>query len=144
MQRPEEFFISTDKALLDASRIHAFLSQSYWAKGISRDLVERSIQHSLCFGVYTLSREQVGFARVISDFTTFAYLCDVYIEPEYRGRGLSKLLMSTILSHPDLQGLRRFFLGTRDAHGLYRQFGFEVSTMPERWMEIVRKDPYGG
>jgi GNAT superfamily N-acetyltransferase len=133
--------ISTDKTRLDIDLIHQFLATSYWAAEIPREIVERSIRHSLCFGVYRLS-SQIAFARVISDFTTFAYLADVFVLPEHRGRGVSKLLMQTILSHPDLQGLRRFVLATQDAHGLYAQFGFEPLANPSDFMTIHRPDIY--
>ena len=138
-----EFKISTDPSLLDVNRIHAFLSQSYWSAGIPRELVQKSIDASLPFGIYSASGEQVGFARVISDFATFAYLGDVYVEEAWRGKGLSKWLMECVMGHPQLQGLRRFCLGTRDAHGLYAQFGFRVVQVPANWMEIKKVDLYG-
>lgn len=133
-----EFEISTDPARVDVPAVHAFLTASYWAKGIPRETVEHSIQNSLCFGVYHGQR-QVGFARVITDRATFAYLADVYVLPELRGRGLAKWLMECILAHPDLQGLRRWSLATRDAHRLYEKFGFRALQAPERWME--KHDP---
>lgn len=133
--------ISTDKTLLDREFIHGFLNETYWAKGISLKLVERSIQNSLCFGVF-YEGKQVGFARVISDLATFAYVADVYVAPEHRGKGVSKLLMKTILSHPDLQGLRRFLLVTKDAQGLYSQFGFKPLAQPEQYMTIHHPDIY--
>lgn len=123
---------------MDLDVIHGFLTESYWAKGISRPLVERSVENSLCFGVYT-QQKQIGFARVVSDFATYAYIGDVFILEEYRGGGLSKWLMQCIVDHPGLQGLRRWSLLTRDAHGLYAQFGFTPLEAPERWME--RHDP---
>ncbi|MVN22195.1 GNAT family N-acetyltransferase [Mucilaginibacter sp. HMF7410] len=130
------FLISTDKTLLDINVIHYFLDkQSYWGKGISRQTVETSIQNSLCFGVYQ-QQKQVGFARLITDFATFAYLCDVFILPDYRKSGLSKWLMQTIRNQPDLQNLRRWALATADAHGLYEQFGFKKLKSHDRWMEI--------
>jgi GNAT superfamily N-acetyltransferase len=139
----DDFEVSTDPALLDVDRIHAFLASSYWSTGIPLEIVRTSIENSLCFGLYRSSdKRQLGFARVISDYATFAYLGDVYVEAEWRGKGLSKWLMSCIVSHPNLQGLRRFCLGTRDAHGLYRQFGFEVAKQPENWMEIKVPDLY--
>lgn len=104
-------------------------------------MVEKSIQGSLCFGIYH-DENQIGFARVISDMASFAYLADVFVDEIYRGRGLSKWLMEVILSHPDLQGLRRFMLATRDAHGLYKQFGFSQLSLPERWMQIHNPHPY--
>ena len=120
---------------MDREVVHGFLTECYWAQGISREVVERSLRHSLCFGIY---REgfQVGFARVITDRATFAYLADVFVVTAHRGRGLSKFLMECILSHPELQGLRRFLLGTRDAHGLYARFGFAPPRRPAIWMEI--------
>jgi GNAT superfamily N-acetyltransferase len=130
------YTISTNRELLDMEIIYHYLDQvSYWAKGIPREKLERAIFNSLCFGVY-LRDQQVGFARVVSDKATFAYLCDVFILSDHRGNGLSKWLVQTILAHPDLQGLRRWSLATADAHGLYGQFGFTPITKPERWMEI--------
>ena len=136
--RRGEFVISTDQARLDLDVIHGFLSQSYWSPGIPRNIVERSIQKSLCFGVFKDSG-QIGFARVITDRTTFAYVADVFILEAYRGIGLSKFLMDCIIKHPDLQTLRRWMLATRDAHGLYVQFGFQPLKEAERFME--RHDP---
>jgi N-acetylglutamate synthase-like GNAT family acetyltransferase len=118
-----KFLISTDQSMLDVGMIHGFLADSYWARGILRETVVRSIENSLCFGVYHETR-QVGFARVISDKATFAYIADVFILEPYRGQGLAKELMSSVMSHPDLQGLRRWSVGTRNAQGLYEQFGF--------------------
>ena len=129
------YIISTDKSRLNVDLIHQYLSQeSYWAKNIPRALVERSIEHSLCFGVYW-HEQQVGFARVISDFATLAYLADVFILPDHRGQGLSKRLVAAIAAHPDLQGLRRFMLATRDAHSLYAQFGFTAIDKPDLFMQ---------
>jgi GNAT superfamily N-acetyltransferase len=133
-----EFEISTDAARLDIGLIHGFLSTSYWARGRRRSVVERAIRNSLCFGVYREQR-QVAFARVVTDRAVFAYLMDVFVLPEYRGRGISKTLLRTILDHPDLQNLRLFLLVTRDAHGLYQQFGFRPLTEPAEVMEI--RDP---
>ena len=130
-----EFSISTDKQRLDRALIHRFLKSCYWAKGIPRETVERSIENSLCFGIYR-GDEQVGFARVISDFATYAYIGDVFVIEIFRGRGLGKLLMKSIMEHPDMQGLRRWSLVTRDAHSLYAQFGFQPVKSPERHMEI--------
>lgn len=133
------FFISAEKSFLEIETIHSFLTNCPWAKGISRELVEKSIQHSLCFGVYALQndkRKQVGFARVISDFATFAYLSDVFILEAYRGFDLSKMLMNEIMKHQDLQGLRRWMLITTNAHGLYEKFGFSAPLHPEKVMEI--------
>jgi len=140
--RENELLISDDRALLDRALIHAFLSErSYWAKGVPRAVVDRSIDHSLCFGLYESGR-QVGFARVVTDRTTFAWLADVFIVEEKRGRGWSKRLVAALLAHPDLQGLRRFMLGTRDAHGLYAQSGFHALEHAERFMEIHRPNVY--
>ncbi len=138
----ENFLISTDREKLHIPVIHQFLSQeSYWAQNRSLEQTERAIENSLCFGVYCEER-QIGFARVVSDFATFAYLGDVFILEEFRGRGLSKRLMRTIVEHPDLQGLRRWVLATRDAHGLYEQFDFTPLKVPERWMERTAPDAY--
>ena len=136
------FCISTDKAKLDIDAVHMFLStKAYWCPGIPKETIRTSIEHSLCFGVYE-DNMQVGFARVISDFATLAYLGDVYILEEYRGMGLSKWLMQTIMTHPYLQGLRRWILLTRDAHNLYRQFGWTDIADPSRWMELHNKNLY--
>jgi N-acetylglutamate synthase-like GNAT family acetyltransferase len=140
---PEGYIVSADPALLDIKVIHDFLSQSYWAKDMPMSLIERMVKNSFCFGVYHHGA-QVGFARVISDYTTFAYLADVFILPEHRGRGLSKALVAAIQAHPDLQGLRRWMLVTLDAHGLYEQFGFKPVAHPERHMEIHRPGLYQG
>jgi N-acetylglutamate synthase-like GNAT family acetyltransferase len=140
-RRRGDYVISTDRARLDLDVVHGFLTHSYWAKGISRDLVARSIQHSLCFGVYERSA-QVGFARVISDYTTFAYIGDVFVLESHRGRGLSKWMMECIVQHPLLQNLRRWILATRDAHGLYSKFGFTSLQKPDRFMELHRPDVY--
>jgi GNAT superfamily N-acetyltransferase len=139
--RKDEYILSTDKAKIDVNAVHQFLSHSYWAEGIPMDLVKRSIENSLCFGMYH-QQKQIGFARVISDFATFAYLADVFITPEARGKGLSKWLMQTIIDHPYLQGLRRFTLATKDAHRLYAQFGFTLFDKPERWMQKHNPDVY--
>jgi len=140
--RRGEFLISTDSARLDLEVIHGFLTNCYWAKGIPREVVARSIEHSLCFAVYDGSGAQVGFARVVSDFATVAYLGDVFVVESHRGRGLSKWMMECIVQHPALQGLRRWILLTRDAHGLYSQFGFTPVKAPERYMELHRPDAY--
>jgi GNAT superfamily N-acetyltransferase len=130
---------STDKARLDAAMIHAFLAHdSYWVPGISRAAVEKSIRHSLCFGVYDSGR-QIGFARVVTDYVRYAHLMDVFVLPEYRGRGISKLLMENILSHAELQTIVRYTLHTQDAHGLYAQYGFTAPANPERQMELLRR-----
>jgi GNAT superfamily N-acetyltransferase len=133
--------ISTERIRLDIGIIHGFLTESYWAEFIPRAIVERSIAHSLCFGAYGASG-QVGFARVISDYATYAYVADVFVLPASRGKGIGKLLMRAIVTHPDLQGLRRWSLLTRDAHGLYRQFGFTDPRHPARYMEISNPDIY--
>jgi GNAT superfamily N-acetyltransferase len=138
----ERFKISTDKALLDLPYVHAFLSGSYWAANIPVSVVQRSIEGSFCFGVYDGDR-QIGFARVITDKATFGYLADVFIDEGYRGRGLSKWLVETILAHPELQGFRGWMLGTRDAHGLYARFGFEPLQEPGRIMRRGQANPYG-
>jgi len=122
--------------------IHKFLSEeSYWANRRTREQTRRAIENSICFGLYD-GDAQIGFARVVSDFSTFAYLGDVFVLKEYRGRGLSKMLMEAVVSHPDLQGLRRWLLATKDAHGLYEQFDFAPLRFPERWMERTAPDAY--
>ena len=131
--------ISTDKQKLDIQIIHNYLSkESYWAKGRSMETVQRSIDNSLCFGVYT-ENKQVGFARVVTDYAVFAWLLDVFILPEYQGKGYGKKLMQTIMTHEKLHGLRRWGLGTDDAHELYKQFGFTPLKKPENMMEILSK-----
>jgi GNAT superfamily N-acetyltransferase len=139
--RKGQFLITTDRERLDLDVVYNFLSESYWAKGISRELVVCSIQNSLCFGVFS-EREQVGFARVISDFATYAYLADVFIIEPYRGQGLAKWLMECIVSHPELQGLRRWTLATRDAHKLYARFGFKPLAKPDSFMELHDAEVY--
>lgn len=136
--RNGEFLISTDKTKLDLNVIRRFLDGSYWAKGRSVETIRRSIENSIAFGVYKDDR-QIGFARVITDYATFAWIADVFIIEEFRGRGLSKWLMEVIIGHPELQGFRRWVLATKDAHELYRKFGFVELKKPERWME--RHDP---
>jgi GNAT superfamily N-acetyltransferase len=157
--RRDEFVISTSRERLSLDVVHGFLTNCYWAKGIPREVVARSIEHSLCFGVYDESprfakearpcaqgkhgaTEQVGFARVVSDFATAAYLGDVFVLESHRGRGLSKWLMQCVVGHPALQNLRRWILLTRDAHGLYSQFGFTPVKAPERFMELHRPNVY--
>jgi GNAT superfamily N-acetyltransferase len=140
--RRGEFLISTDAARLDRHMIHQFLTACYWARGIPAEVVARSIDHSLCFGIYDGKGTQVGFARVVTDFATVAYLGDVFVLEAHRGRGLSKWLMEAIVQHPLLQGLRRWMLVTRDAHGLYSQFGFAPVKSPEKWMELHQPDVY--
>ena len=136
-----EYEISTDKQRLDVAAIHGYLAQSYWSPGVTRDVIERAIEGSLCFGVFHQDK-QVGFARVVTDKATFAYLADVFILEPHRGKGLSKRLMESVFAHPDLQGLRRFLLATKDAHGLYKQFGFTELANPARFMEIHKPDVY--
>ncbi len=142
--RRDNFLISTDRSRLDIGVIHGFLTESYWAKDVPVSVVQKSIENSLCFGVYdTISAvQQIGFARAITDYATFAYLADVFILEPHRGKGLSKWLISCILAHPELQGLRRWMLATRDAHGLYRQFGFEAVEGSTRLMAITHPDVY--
>jgi GNAT superfamily N-acetyltransferase len=140
--RRGEFLISTDRERLSLDVIHGFLTDCYWANGIPREVVLRSIEHALCFGVYDGKGAQIGFARVISDFATIAYLGDVFVLETHRGRGLGKWLMECIIQHPALQNLRRWILTTRDAHGLYSQVGFAPVKAPERFMERHRPDVY--
>lgn len=138
------YLISTDSFLLNVSVIHNYLSkESYWANNIPEELVEKSIDNSLCFGLYC-NQQQIGFARLVTDKATFAYLADVFILSEHRGKGLSKWMMEVIQSHPELQGLRRWMLGTRDAHGLYEQFGWTVldEDTRKRFMQRHNKDTY--
>ena len=137
----DEFVISTDPASFDLSAIHAYLVRAYWSEGIPRETMERAIANSLCFALLQ-GKSQVGFARVVSDSATFAYLCDIYILEDYRGKDLGKWLMECVMNHSALQGLRRFILATRDAHGLYSQFGFRELSKPESMMEILRPDIY--
>ncbi len=136
-----ELLVSCDPDRQDLDAIHAFVSRSYWAEGIPRELLARALANSLCFGLFEGGR-QIGFARVVSDRATFAYLADVYVLEERRGRGLATWLMECVLAHPELQGLRRWALVTRDAHALYRKFGFVTPPHPERWMEISRPGLY--
>lgn len=149
MADSDTFSITQDPALIPVDKVHRFLAGAYWSEGIPRSTVERSMRHSLLFGVLRHmdfegdgSGELVGFARVVSDHAVVAYIADVYVDAPYRGRGLSKLLMRAIMDHPELQGLRRWMLATRDAHGLYTQFGFKPLSAPDRLMEIVRPDIY--
>lgn len=140
--RRGEFVISTDRERLSLDVVHGFLTNCYWAKCIPLEVVARSIEHSLCFGVYEDRGRQVGFARVVSDFATVAYLGDVFVLESHRGRGLSKWLMECVTEYPALQNLRRWILLTSDAHGLYSQFGFTPVQAPERYMELHRPDVY--
>ncbi|TKC09132.1 GNAT family N-acetyltransferase [Pedobacter frigoris] len=136
------FIFSDDTQKIDPVAVHHYLSnQSYWAENIPLDVVKKSIENSLCFGIYK-DTKQIGFARWITDKATFAYLADVYVDEIYRGQGLSKKLMSLMLFHKDLQGLRRYMLATQDAHGLYAQFGFKSIDHPDRLMAVVIKDAY--
>jgi len=137
-----EYLFSTDKSKLEIGTIHHFLSkESYWSQNIPLATVRKSLENSLCYGVYHQNR-QIGFARIITDFATFAYAADVFIIDEFRGKDLSKILMETIISHPDLQGLRRWMLGTRDAHGLYAKCGFTPLAKPIRFMEKHNPEAY--
>jgi GNAT superfamily N-acetyltransferase len=133
--------VTTDPAKQDVAAIHAFLTRAYWCEGIPRDIVERAVRNSLCFGLFD-GAAQIGLARVVTDYTTFAYLCDVYVLESHRGRGLGKWLIECVMAHPQLQGLRRFSLATRDAHGLYAQFGFQPLAKPEAFMERHKPDIY--
>jgi GNAT superfamily N-acetyltransferase len=137
------YSISCDRDKLDLGVVHGFLSTSYWSPGLPIEVLRRAIAGSLCFGLYH-GNAQVGFARVVTDKATFAYLCDVFVLEEHRGKKLGRWLMESVASHPDLQGLRRFVLVTRDAHGLYEQFGFRPLSRPEGYMELHRPDIYSG
>lgn len=146
MQKPPifdtDYFISTDKLLLDFDVIHKYLcNDSYWSPGIPMEKVRKAADHSLCFGIYC-KKEQVGYARVITDYASFAYVADVFVLPEHRGKGLSKQLMSEIMSHSELQGLRRWLLATLDAHDLYKQFGWTPLAKPDRFMEVHQPNIY--
>lgn len=134
---PKDISVSTDKSLLDVSMIYDFLSQSYWAKERSLEAIQTSIEHSFCFGLYH-NNKQIGFARVISDCSVFAYIMDVFVLDNYRGQGLGKSLMQHILDESVLKNVRKWMLGTRDAHGLYRQLGFTDISSPEMWMQSIR------
>ncbi len=136
LAEPNDVQISTDKSLLDTGVIFNFLSTSYWAKGRSLEVIRKSIRNSLCFGVY-LNRKQIGFARVVTDYATFAYIADVFILEDHRGKGFSKQLMAVIIGYPELKNIRRWMLATKDAHNLYNKFGFLQLKNPERFMEIV-------
>ena len=139
--RDGDIIVTTDPTRLDLDTIHAFLSRSYWAAGVPREVVERSIRHSICFGAFD-GDHQVGFARVISDHATYAYVADVFVLPTHRGRGIGKLIMACITSHPELQDLRLWTLFTRDAHGLYRHYGFAGARYADRLMEKRATRPY--
>lgn len=130
------YLISTDKSLIDFDKVYHYLEEeSYWSKGIQVARLKRAIENSMCFGIYK-GKQQAGFARVVTDKATFAYICDVFVLADHRRLGLSKWLMQTIVQHPELQGLRRWSLATADAHKLYEQFGFTPLGKPENWMEI--------
>jgi GNAT superfamily N-acetyltransferase len=135
------YTINDQRSTTDRAFAHRELKESYWSKNIPYEIVSKGIDHSLCFNVFA-GTEQVAFARVITDTATYAYLCDVIVTEAHRGRGIGKALMAFILKHPDLQGLRRFTLATKDAHGLYEQFGFHTPKIPDRWMEIVKPGIY--
>jgi GNAT superfamily N-acetyltransferase len=137
----EGFSITTDKSKMDIDYVHGFLKQSYWAEEIPLEVVRRSIQGSLCFVILS-GDKQIGFARVITDEATFAYIADVFVDEQYRNKGLAKWLVATILAYPSLQGLRRFLLATKDAHGLYAQAGFTPLPLPDRWMQLHFPDVY--
>jgi GNAT superfamily N-acetyltransferase len=141
--RRDRFVISTDPSRLDVDAIANMLTRAYWASGRPRERTERALRNSLVFGLYE-GEKQIGLARVVSDFAIFAYLCDVFILEEYRAQGLGKWLMEMIFSHPDLQGLRRWTLATRDAHELYRRYGFDSLTSPNGWMERFKPFPGEG
>ncbi len=137
----DDYTLSTEPEAQQPERIHAYLARSYWASGIPLETVRRSLAGSLCFGVFHAGL-QVALARVVSDRATFAYLCDVYVLEEHRGRGLAAWMLEAIAAHPELQGLRRFILATRDAHGLYARHGFEPLSRPQAFMEILAKASY--
>lgn len=140
MQAPPDYRLAVGAEAMDVDAVHAYLTRSYWAEGIPRTTVARSLERSLCFGVFH-DDAQVGFARVVTDGATFAYLCDVYVLEAHQGSGVGKWLMHEVMAHPELQGLRRFVLATRDAHGLYERFGFTPLARPDRFMEILGQ-PY--
>jgi GNAT superfamily N-acetyltransferase len=137
----DDFLITTDKNKINTNYVHLFLTHSYWAESIPMETVKRSIDSSLCFSVFYL-HQQIGFARVITDEATFGYIADVFIDENFRGKGLSKWLMQIIVNYPSLQGLRRLLLATRDAHELYSQFGFSQLTFTDRWMHVHTPDVY--
>jgi N-acetylglutamate synthase-like GNAT family acetyltransferase len=138
----EGFRISSESEDMDLEAIHDFISESYWAKGIPKRTLKKAVENSLCFGVFDSAGAQVGFARAVTDSATFAYLADVYILDKHRGQGLSKWLMAEVLSHPELQGLRRIALATFDAHGLYKKYGFKPLAKPEIFMESWNPNVY--
>jgi N-acetylglutamate synthase-like GNAT family acetyltransferase len=134
--------VSTDPDKLNLDVIHGYLIRSYWAKGIPRETLARAVKNSLCFGAYDTAGQQVGFARAITDFATFAYIADVFVLESHRGRGIGKLIMECMRQHPQLQRLRRWSLSTKDAHALYAQFGFTALNWPDRYMEILQPNVY--
>ncbi len=136
------FVVTTDPARLDLDAVHGFLATAYWSAGIPRQVLARAVANSLCFSLLAAGGGQVGLARVVTDQATFAYLCDVYVLPEHRGEGLGRWLMECVMDYPAVAGLRRFSLVTRDAHPLYRHFGFSALAQPDRHMEIVRPGMY--
>ena len=138
----EGYLISDDPARLDVAAIHAYLTRSYWSAGVPREVIERAVRHSLCVGCYTAAGEQVGLVRVVTDRATFAWICDVFVLEAHRGRGLSKAMMRAVMSHPDLRAVRRLTLATRDAHGLYAQFGFVPVAKPGSQMERRQPQPW--
>ena len=142
MQQETGYRVSTDQAEMNLEVIHGFISNSYWAQGMPKALLQKALANSLCFGVFDKDNQQVAFGRLITDKATFAYLADVFVLESHRGLGLSKLMITAILEHPELQGLRRIMLATRDAHGLYTQFGFKAVDTPEMLMQIRLENPY--
>ena len=138
----QDFNVSTDPNKVDLEVVFEFVSDSYWAKGIPRKTLVKAVQNSLVFGVYENNRNMVGFARIVTDKATFAYLGDVFVLPAFQGKGLAKLLMQSIVSHPEIQGLRRFMLATRDAHSLYAKFGFQTVENSEMLMQIWQPSIY--
>lgn len=137
-----DYVISADAARLDTRAIHGYLRRSYWSEGIPFEIVDRAVKASLCIGAYDRGGQQVGLVRLISDYATFCFVCDVFVLEPHRKRGLSKAMLAMAFEHPNLKGLRRWMLGTADAHGLYRQFGFGALAHPERLMEIMAPDIY--
>jgi GNAT superfamily N-acetyltransferase len=141
--RKDGFLVTTDRKSFQIDRVHRFLSaEAYWCLGIPKRTVEKAMEGSLCFGLFTSNGDQIGLARVITDYATFAWICDVYVEKDYRGKGLSKWMIDCLMNHPDMAGLRRVCLATRDAHELYSRFGFQVTKTPGYWMEIKDNDLY--
>jgi GNAT superfamily N-acetyltransferase len=140
--RHGSYLVSDDPARLDVAAIHAYLTRSYWCEGIPPEVVQRSVQNSLCIGAYMETGAQVGLTRFVTDFATFCYVCDVYVLEEHRRHGLSKAMLALAVAHPRLQGLRRWCLMTRDAQGLYSRFGFENTKHPQRYMERLDREVY--